>query len=83
MILPQDLEVYFNLMKTHNVEHLEMGDLKITIKLTSPELIKAKTTIDKLDRLANKPSQDELEMWSSVTVAKDPLVDILPKRKGS
>ena len=77
----EQLEELMLLMKKHNVEHLEVEGIKLSIKLEAPEIPKSKTTVEKLDKLAALPSPEELEMWSVATMQPDPAEKVLTPRK--
>ena len=81
MISTEDLETYLQLMKKHNVEHLEMGDVKISMKVVAPELHKSKTTLEKLDKLAAMPSQEELEMYHHNVAPNHPVFSQIDRVK--
>lgn len=75
------LEQYLQLMKKYNVESFEMEGVKLTVKVTGPNIEKKTTTLEKLDKLASLPSPEELEMWSTGTKAPNPLEGILKRTK--
>jgi hypothetical protein len=67
------LEQYIQLMKKYNVELLEVEGCKLYMKASLPEMAKPKITLDKLDKIAAMPSNEELEMYHHNVAPSNPV----------